>query len=86
MEGAIKFIQKDNFDGLDLDFAYPGKMGRVSEDKKKLNNLHAVFTQKLLLTAIEGVPQDMVLMKIYKYLVHLTATMGDTQGTIDENG
>ncbi|CAB4059745.1 E3.2.1.14 [Lepeophtheirus salmonis] len=59
VESVVNFLNKYNFDGLDIDWEYPAKRGGVPDDKKNfillIQELHVAFKKhNFLLTAAIG--------------------------------
>ena len=75
---ALSFIRRHNFDGLDLDWEYPGKRGGTAADKRNfislVAELRAAFQEEgFLLTAAIGAAKGTIdvsydVPNMYKYL------------------
>ncbi|KAK9892078.1 hypothetical protein WA026_018279 [Henosepilachna vigintioctopunctata] len=65
VQNALNFVKKHNFDGLDLDWEFPGKRGGVASDKDNflllVKELKSEFRKyNLLLTAAFGAGKDTI--------------------------
>lgn len=93
VESVIKFCQEHNFDGLDLDWEYPGKRGGSPDDKSNfielIRDLKAAFRPKqLLLTAAIGAAAPTIdiaydIPSMYKYLDYVHVMCYDYHGKWD---
>lgn len=94
VETALQFVTKYRFDGLDLDWEYPGKRGGAAEDKDNfillIKDLHSAFSKrKLLLTAAIGAAPDTIdkgynIPAMYKYLDFVHVMCYDYHGKWDK--
>jgi len=91
---AVIFLKKYNFDGLDLDWEYPGKRGGKPEDKENfihlVKELKEAFTpENLLLTTAIGAAPDTIdvaydVPNMYKYLDYVHIMCYDYHGKWDK--
>lgn len=93
VESVVAFCQEHNFDGLDLDWEYPGKRGGSPDDKenfvKLIRDLKEAFRPKqLLLTAAIGAAAPTIdvaydIPQMYKYLDYVHVMCYDYHGKWD---
>jgi len=94
VNSAVLFLKEHNFDGLDLDWEYPGKRGGIKEDKENfihlIRELKEAFKQdNLLLTAAIGAPAGTIdvaydVPNMYKYLDFVHVMCYDYHGKWDK--
>jgi len=94
VKSAVEFLTKYNFDGLDLDWEYPGKRGGSADDKKNFillaKELKEAFTEhKLLLSAAIGAGKATIdisydVPNMYKYLDFVNVMCYDYHGRWDK--
>lgn len=93
VDSVVQFLQKHNFDGLDLDWEYPGKRGGEPEDKENFIALirdlrTALDKHNYLLTAAIGAAAPTIdvaydIPKLYKYLDYVHVMCYDYHGKWD---
>ncbi len=93
VNSVVSFLQEHNFDGLDLDWEYPGKRGGSADDKKffidLIRDLRLAFNAHgFLLTAAIGAAAPTIdvaydVPKMYKYLDYVHVMCYDYHGKWD---
>jgi len=94
VKSVLQILREYNFDGLDLDWEYPGKRGGNPEDKKNFVSLvkelkRALKPNGLILTAAIGAAPSTIdaaydVKEIYKYLDLVHVMNYDYHGSWDE--
>ena len=94
VNSTVEFLKKYSFDGLDLDWEYPGKRGGAAGDKRNFIKLvkelrEAFQEEKYLLTAAIGAAKGTIdisydVAAMYKYLDYVNVMCYDYHGKWDK--